>query len=173
MACVLALFSSHQDGPYSVYIEAYLMTMLSARAYSHNYCTKRACYSHTSARDRVLELTVSVLSGVPLLECYSVHDTSPENTIVGLPPGWVDTDVCRLYISINPTQSGSRWAPSMSPPVSWWTDRCTLTAGWWADSAQLQIAYLFMAALCNPYVIGQAIIFLPCGFFYLSSVFFF
>jgi len=32
-------------------------------------------------------------SGVPLLECCRVDDTSPENTIVGLPPSWVDTDV--------------------------------------------------------------------------------
>jgi len=63
--------------------------------------------------------------GVPLLECCCVDDTSPENTIVGLPPGWVDTDVCRLYIGINSPQPGGTRAPSRSPPVSWWSKRHT------------------------------------------------
>ena len=68
----------------------------------------------------------SLFSGVPLMECCHVDDTSSENTIVGLPPGWVDTDVCRLYISINPPQLvGGTWAPSRSPPVSWWSERHT------------------------------------------------
>jgi len=33
-----------------------------------------------------LEYMPFFLSGVPLLECCRVDDTSPENTIVGLPP---------------------------------------------------------------------------------------
>jgi len=61
------------------------------------------------------------LSGVPLMECCHADDTSSENMIVGLPPGWVDTDVSRLYIGINPPQPGGTRAPSRSPPVSWWT----------------------------------------------------
>ena len=63
--------------------------------------------------------------GVPLMECWRVDDTSPENTIVGLPPGWVDTDVCRLYIGISSPQLGGTRAPSRSPPVSWWSQRRT------------------------------------------------
>jgi len=59
------------------------------------------------------------------MECCRVHDMSPENTTVGLPPGWVDTDVCRLYIGINPPQPGGTRAPSKSPPVSWWSQWCT------------------------------------------------
>jgi len=58
-------------------------------------------------------------SGVPLMECWHVDDTSPENTIVGLPRSWVDTDVCQLYTSINPPQPSGTRAPSRSPPVSW------------------------------------------------------
>ena len=64
-------------------------------------------------------------SGMPLLECYRVDDTSSQNTVVGLPPSWVDTDVCRLYIGINPPQPGGTRAPSRSPPVSWWSKRRT------------------------------------------------
>jgi len=40
-------------------------------------------------------------SGVLLLECCPVADTLPENTVVGLPPSWVDTDVCRLKTTQN------------------------------------------------------------------------
>ena len=36
------------------------------------------------------------------MECCRVDDTSPECVIVGLPPGWVDPDVGRLYIYIDP-----------------------------------------------------------------------
>jgi len=64
-------------------------------------------------------------SGVTLMECCRVDDTSPENPIVGLAPSWVDTDVCRLYIVINPPQPGGTRAPSRSPPVSWWSERRT------------------------------------------------
>jgi len=41
------------------------------------------------------------------MECCRVDDTSPENTIVGHLSNSVDTDVCRLYIGINPPQPGS------------------------------------------------------------------
>jgi len=61
-------------------------------------------------------------SGVPLMECWHVDDTSPENTIVGLPRSWVDTDVSQLYSSINSPQPGGTRAPSRSPPVSWWLE---------------------------------------------------
>jgi len=59
------------------------------------------------------------------MECCHVDDMSPENTIVGLPPGWVDTDVSQLYISTSPPQPGGTRAPSRSPPVPWWSERRT------------------------------------------------
>ena len=58
-------------------------------------------------------------SGVPMKCCHV--DTWPENTIVGLPPSWVDTDVCRLYIGIIP-QPGCTRATSRSPAISWWSE---------------------------------------------------
>jgi len=63
-----------------------------------------------------------LFSGMPLMECSHVDHTSPENTFVGLPPSWMDTAVCRLYISINPPQPGGIRGPSRSPPVSWWLE---------------------------------------------------
>jgi len=66
-----------------------------------------------------------------LMQCCCVDDTSPENTIVGLLSSWVDTDVCGLYIGINPPQPGGMWAPSRSLLVSWWSER-QLTAHWWS-----------------------------------------
>jgi len=56
---------------------------------------------------------------LPQPECCHVDDTSPEHTITGLPPRWVDTDVSWLYISINPPHPGSTMVPSRSPPVAW------------------------------------------------------
>jgi len=52
-------------------------------------------------------IDIYLFIGVPLMECCRVDDTSPENTIVGLPPSWVDTDV--LYICIDlPRPGGTR-----------------------------------------------------------------
>jgi len=53
---------------------------------------------------------VFFFSGMPLMECFDVDDTSPEHTIVGFTPGWVDTDVSWLYIGIIPPQPGGMWA---------------------------------------------------------------
>jgi len=61
---------------------------------------------------------------MPLMECFHVYDTLPEHTIIGLPLGWMDTDVSRLYISINRHQPGGTWALSRSPPVTWWSKQC-------------------------------------------------
>ena len=47
------------------------------------------------------------------------------NTIVDLPPDWVNTIVSQLYISINSPRPGGTEAPSRSPPISWWLERCT------------------------------------------------
>ena len=66
-----------------------------------------------------------LFSGVPLLECCHVDDALPDNMIVVLPPGWVETSVSQLYTGINPPQPGGTRAPSRSPPVSWWSERCT------------------------------------------------
>ena len=58
------------------------------------------------------------------MECCRVNDTSPENRIVCLLPSWVDTNISRLYININPRLPGGMLAPSRSPPVFWWSERC-------------------------------------------------
>jgi len=84
---------------------------------------------HLQLQAPLLE-TPYFFSGVPLMECCCVDDTSSENTIVGLPPSWVDTDVCWLYIGINPPQPGGTRAPSRSPPVSWWSE-------WHTDSSMM------------------------------------
>jgi len=80
---------------------------------------RRASTATLSSTDDLL------FSGVPLLECCRVDYTSPDNTIVGLTPSWVDTDVCRLHIGINPPQPAGTRAPSRSPPVSSWSERRT------------------------------------------------
>ena len=62
-----------------------------------------------------------------------IDDTSLEDTIVDLSPGWVDIDVSRLYvsiISINPSQPDSTWAPSPSNSLGVRSD--TLIARWWS-----------------------------------------
>ena len=65
------------------------------------------------------------------MECCRVDDTSPENRIVGLPPGWVDTDVSRLYISINPHQPVVRGRPrGFLQSLGCRSD--ALTARWWS-----------------------------------------
>ena len=50
----------------------------------------------------IVKLLYFFFSGMPLMDCCHVSDMLPEYTIVGLPPGWVDTDVSQLYSSINP-----------------------------------------------------------------------
>ena len=64
--------------------------------------------------------------GPCLIQCCHVDDTSPEHMIIVLPPGWVDTDVSRLYSSINHRQAGGTWRPSRPPPAAaWWSKRRT------------------------------------------------
>jgi len=62
------------------------------------------------------------------MECCFVDDTLPENMIVGLPPGWVDTDVSRLYIGINPPQPGGR-PRGLLQSLGGWSN--ALMARWW------------------------------------------
>jgi len=58
------------------------------------------------------------------MQCCRVDDMSPENTIVGLPPGWVDTHISRLNISINPISQVAR-GHLRFPPISWWLQQCS------------------------------------------------
>ena len=71
------------------------------------------------------ELLVSLhfFSGMPLLECCCVDHTSPERTVVGLPPGWVDPSV--VYQHLDPPQPGGTWAPLRSSAMKWWLKWCT------------------------------------------------
>jgi len=75
---------------------AVTMTQISqVKTFSHEWCFwKKIALHECSLRH---SWTVFFFTGVPLMECCRVDDTSPENTIVGLPPGWVDTDISRLY----------------------------------------------------------------------------
>ena len=51
---------------------------------------------------------------VTAMECCCANDRSTKHAIAGLPPGWVDIDVSRLYISQVGMQVLSR-----SSPVTW------------------------------------------------------
>jgi len=70
-------------------------------------------------------------SGVPLMECCRAEDTSAENTVVGLPPGWVDTDVSWLYIALIPLSQVVRGCPQ-SLLQSLGGRSNILTAQWWS-----------------------------------------
>ena len=59
------------------------------------------------------------------MQCWCVDNTLPKHMIVGLPPGWMDTNISRLYISINAPQPGGTWPYSRSPPITWWLKWCT------------------------------------------------
>jgi len=70
---------------------------------------------------------MSFFSGVPLMECCRVDDT---NTIIGLPPGWMDTDVSRLYVASIPLSQVVRWRPrGLFQSLDDQSD--ALTAWWW------------------------------------------
>jgi len=58
-------------------------------------------------------------TGVHLLECCHVDDTSPNHTVVGLPQGRVDLNVGQMYNSIDVPQPGGTWGPSRSSPIKW------------------------------------------------------
>ena len=96
------------------------------------------------------------------MECCRVDDTSPEHTIIVLPAGWVDTDVSRLYISINHPQPGGSWAPSRSPPVTWWPKTRTdssivilhrIYRYWWCTISWNRI-FLFVENFASPSVVA-------------------
>ena len=59
------------------------------------------------------------------MECCRVENMLREYTIIGLPAGWVDTDVRWLCISISPPQTGGTCAPLRPSPVTWWSKLCT------------------------------------------------
>jgi len=106
--------------------------------------TDRPCYSVSSNRphlrstemrpknglwlylwvfSNIYYIKIHIFSGVPL---RSPVMSMIHRQIVGLPPSRVDTDVCCLYIGINPPQPGG----TRSPPVSWWSERCTDSLVW-------------------------------------------
>jgi len=51
-------------------------------------------------------IAIFFFSGMPVMECCHVDHTSPDHTIVGLAPGWVDTDVSWLHQHQSPS---ARW----------------------------------------------------------------
>ena len=57
-----------------------------------------------------------------------IHCQRTWSLAVGRPPGWVDTDVSRLYIGINPTQTGGR-PRGLLQSLGGWSN--ALMARWW------------------------------------------
>ena len=70
-------------------------------------------------------LVLPFFSGCSMMEHCCIDCTSPQNAIISLPPGWVDTDIGRLCI-IDYPQPGGTSAPLTSSPVMWWWKQCTI-----------------------------------------------
>jgi len=90
-----------------------------------------SCFNSTAA---AIKFTVKsyylrpffFFSGVSLPECCHVN-TLPERMVAGQPPGWVDPNVGRLYISIDSRHPGRKhkWVPSRSSPMKQWLKHYT------------------------------------------------
>ena len=57
------------------------------------------------------------------MECCHDDDASPECTVDGFTPGWVDASVNWLHIRVDPSQPGGTWASARSPPMTGRSER--------------------------------------------------
>ena len=78
----------------------------------------------TSEGSQACNISLSLSSlACRLMKCCRVDDASPECTITGFFPGWVDPSVNWLHIRIDPLQPGGTWASARSPPVTGRSER--------------------------------------------------